>query len=208
MLYKNAVDESTLGLLKSIQSKDYSKGFYLVGGTALSLYMGHRKSIDLDLFSNFSFDSRNLLEQIHQDHEYQILQTATNTLRGRINFVNVDFIAHRYPWIGDPVIHDKISLASIEDILAMKINAITTSGQRSKDYIDVYFALEKFSLEELLELYQKKYGQESRMPAIKSLMYFDDVDLSDWPVLLKKPDLKWKQLKIKLETEVSKILQI
>lgn len=208
MLYKNAVEESTLELLKSIQSKDYSKGFYLVGGTALSLYLGHRKSIDLDLFSNFSFDSLDLLEQIHQDHAYQILQSATNTLRGRINYVNVDFIAHRYPWIGEANCSEGISLASIEDILAMKINAITTSGQRSKDYIDVYFALEKFSLGELLVFYQKKYGQESRMPALKSLIYFDDVDTSDWPVLLKKHDLSWRTVKTKLEGEVSEILQV
>ena len=67
MLYKETVDSTTLELLNSLQSKPYLKGFYLVGGTALALKLGHRKSVDLDLFSNFNFDVEQLLENLSAD---------------------------------------------------------------------------------------------------------------------------------------------
>ncbi len=73
MLYKEAVDASTLDLLKSLQSKQYLKGFNLTGGTALALYYGHRKSVDIDLFSDFSFDTSVILENLVQDFDFSIL---------------------------------------------------------------------------------------------------------------------------------------
>ena len=84
----------------------------------------------------------------------------------------------------------------------MKLNAISVSGQRSKDFIDIFFALENHSIANILSYYQKKYKQEGDMHILKSLVYFNDVDLSDWPVLLKKQDLKWKEVKVRLEQEV------
>jgi len=64
MLQKEAVDGSTLGLLKSLQSKPCLKGFYLAGGTALALYNGHRRSVDIDLFSDFAFDTTQMMENL------------------------------------------------------------------------------------------------------------------------------------------------
>jgi hypothetical protein len=65
MLPTAAVEAPTLELIKSLQFKHYLQGFYLVGETALALYLGHRKSVDIDLFSNVSFDAGRLLEEIH-----------------------------------------------------------------------------------------------------------------------------------------------
>ena len=73
MLYKEAVDESALGLLRSLQSKQYLRGFNLAGGTALSLLNGYRKSVDIDLFSNFAFDSQQMLENLVQDYDFDLL---------------------------------------------------------------------------------------------------------------------------------------
>lgn len=202
MLHTQTLDPPTLELLKSLQTKPYLNGYYLVGGTALALYFGHRKSIDLDFFPNFGFDTQTLLEQIHQDYPYQILYTATNTLKGSINNIKVDIISHRYPYIGEPFILDGMALISVEDIIAMKLNAIATSGQRSKDFIDIYYAFQKFNLDEMLEFYKKKYQQANETHILKSLIFFDDVDLSDWPVLIQDTNLKWKDVirKIELET--------
>lgn len=207
MLHKSTVDPATLELLISLQGKAYLKEFYLVGGTALSLYLGHRKSIDIDLFSNFEFDSSELLEKLQQDFNFEIFSTAVNTLKGSINQVKIDFIAHRYPNINDPLQIDNITLLSIQDILAMKLNAIATSGQRSKDFIDIYFALSRFDLDNMLDFYQRKYNQTNVVHVLKSLIYYDDVDLSDWPVLISEPGLKWKDIKSKLETAVLEIIQ-
>lgn len=199
MLHKSTVDESTLELLRQLQQKDYLKGFYLVGGTALALKMGHRKSVDLDLFSNFSFDTTQLLENLSADFPFKLLFSANNTLKGSINKVQVDILAHRYPLVAEPGNVENISMLSNEDIVAMKLNAITMSGQRVKDFIDIYYLLNTFSVEEMIGFYKKKYSQYNDANVLKSLCWFDDVDLSDWPVLLESPQLNWKTVKNKIE---------
>ncbi|MDA3942226.1 MAG: nucleotidyl transferase AbiEii/AbiGii toxin family protein [Bacteroidetes bacterium] len=199
MLYKSTVDQSTLELLIKLQQKDYMKGFYLVGGTALALKMGHRKSIDLELFSNFSFDTAQLLENISADFPFTLFFSANNTLKGSINQVQVDILAHRYPLVAEPVIVENISMLSNEDIAAMKLNAISVSGQRVKDFIDIYYLLDIYTVEEMTGFYKMKYAQYNDANVIKSLCWFDDVDLSDWPVLLKTPELNWETVKKTIE---------
>jgi len=89
----------------------------------------------------------------------------------------------------------------------MKLNAISTSGQRSKDFIDIYYLLDKYDIETMLGFYKSKYNQQNDAIILKSLIYFDDVDLADWPVLLLDHDLKWKDVKTKLETAVMHFLE-
>ena len=202
MLHTQTAEDSTLELLRSLQQKDYLNGFYLVGGTALAFYYGHRKSIDIDLFTNQLFDATWLLEQLQQDYPVQLHHTATGTIKGSIKKVNVDLITHRYPYLEKPFIFDGFKLLSEKDIIAMKLNAISVSGQRSKDFIDIFFALENHSIASILSYYQKKYNQEGDMHILKSLIYFNDVNLSDWPVLVKNPDLNWKEVKVRIKKEV------
>jgi predicted nucleotidyltransferase component of viral defense system len=202
MLHTQTVDDSILELLRSLQQKKYLNDFFLVGGTALALYYGHRKSIDLDLFTNQSFDASWLLEQLQQDFPIQLHFTSTNTIKGSINNIKVDLIAHRYQYLEEPFVYDDYRILSEKDIIAMKLNAISISGQRSKDFIDLFFALERYSIAEMVSFYQKKYGQQGDMHVLKSLVYFDDVDLSDWPMLIRLPNLKWDNVKAKIEEKV------
>ncbi len=207
MLLKKAVDTSTLELIKALQSRDYLKGFYLDGGTALAIYMDHRRSVDIDLFSNQSFDASQLLENIHQDFNYQLFHTALNTIKGSISDIKVDILAHRYPYLQAPQNIDGILLLSKQDIIAMKLNAISTSGQRSKDFIDLFYLLDIYNLADMLSFYKTKYNQQNDTLILKSLIYFEDVDLSDWPVLLKEPGLKWEDVKKKLDKTVMHYIQ-
>lgn len=202
MLPIKAIEAPILELIKSLQDKPYLKGFYLVGGTALALFMGHRKSIDIDLFSNFDFDASGLLEQIHQDFSYQLFYSASNTLKGCIGNINVDILAHRYKLIGEPEVVQGVGLLSVPDIIAMKLNAITTSGQRSKDFIDIYYLLTRYNLGKMLEFYREKYNQQNMGFVLKSLIYFNDVNLADWPVLIENPTLKWVDVKKRIEEVV------
>ncbi|MFP4059092.1 MAG: nucleotidyl transferase AbiEii/AbiGii toxin family protein [Bacteroidales bacterium] len=179
MLHKETIDRATLELLISLQSKKYLEGFCLVGGTGLALQMGHRQSIDIDLFSDFSFDTISLLESIQQDYEINLVSTSSNTIKGIISGIMVDLIARRYPYLKEPVNLEEITFLSVEDILAMKLNAIAMSGERSKDFVDIYFALERYSISQIVNFYKEKYNQNSGMHVLKSLIYFDDVDLSD-----------------------------
>ena len=207
MLHTEAVDQSVLELISSLQSKDYLKGFYLVGGTALALYLGHRKSVDIDLFSNFGFDVSRMLENLSQDFTFHLLFSSSNTLRGSIANIKTDIIAHRYKYIIEPVSMDNFFILSEEDIIAMKLNAIITSGERAKDFIDIYFLLEKFELADMIRFYNSKYNQENDGLILKSLIYFDDVDISDWPILIKSPGLKWSVIKKRIEDVVMRYLK-
>lgn len=202
MLYKEAVDPSTLELLKSLQVKQYLRGFYLVGGTALALYNGHRKSVDLDLFSDFAFDTSAMLENLAQDFDFRLLFSAANSLKIAVGETEVDIIAHRYSLLNKFVTEENITLLSEPDIIAMKLNAISTSGQRIKDFVDIYFLLDKYDLKAMLDFYSKKYNQQNDLLILKSLIYFDDVQESEWPVLIKDPGLKWKDVKRKIQRKV------
>ena len=202
MLHTQTIDGSTLELLKSLQQKEYLNDFFLVGGTALALYYGHRKSIDIDLFTNHAFDASWLVEQIQQDYPIQLHFTSTNTLKGSINNVKVDLIAHRYHYLEEPLVIDDLKILAEIDLIAMKLNAISVSGQRSKDFIDIFFALERHSIAEMINAYQMKYGQQGDMHVLKSLVFFDEVDLSDWPILIKAPGLKWNKVKAKIGKKV------
>lgn len=202
MLYKETVDASILELLKSLQLKQYLQRFHLVEGTALALYNGHRKSVDLDLFSDFAFDTSVLLENLAQDFDFMLLFSSANTLKVAIGETEVDIIAHRYKLLNHPVKEENISILSEPDIIAMKLNAISTSGQRIKDFIDIYFLLYKYDLKTMLGFYLKKYNQVNDLLVLKSLIYFDDVQESEWPVLIREPDLKWKDVKRKIQKKV------
>lgn len=166
--------------------------------------MGHRKSIDIDLFSNFSFDVGNLLENLSADFSFNLFFSAKNTIKGNIDKVELDILAHRYPLINAPSIINNISMLSTEDIIAMKLNAISTSGQRVKDFIDIYFLLDFYSIEEMLSFFKKKYTQYNEVIVLKSITWFEDVELSEWPILLKNPNLTWSEVKEKI-TKATKL---
>lgn len=207
MLCKETVESKTLELLNSLQSQTYLKNFYLVGGTALALKIGHRKSVDLELFTNFNFDVVQLLENLTADYNFNLFFSANNTIKGSINSVKVDLLSHRYPLIADPIVEEGIEMLSLPDIIAMKLNAISASGQRVKDFIDIFYLLRKFSIEQMIGFYKKKYTQYNEVSVLKSLVYFDDIDLNDWPDIISEPNLKWHIIKEELEKSVKKYLK-
>jgi hypothetical protein len=202
MLHSEAVDATTLELIEFLQKKEYLKGFHLCGGTALSLYYGHRKSFDIDLFSNFSFDALRVLGNIIGDFQFQLYFSAADTLKGFIKNIKVDLLAHNYKYIEDPASIGSISVLSVKDICAMKLNAIAISGQRAKDFIDIWYLLRQFEVSEILGFYKTKYNQTNDAVILKSLLYFDDVYLADWPILVSDPALKWTTVKKDIEKKV------
>lgn len=208
MIHSDSVLAETLDLLKNIQSKVYMEDFILVGGTALALQLGHRKSIDLDFFCQKSFNTDQLQGELFSDFGFTTDVVDTNTLIGSINEIKVDLIKHAYPYTKNPIELGGVKYASMQDIAAMKLNAISNSGKRVKDFIDMYFLLKEFTLEEMLTFYCKKYGQEfPPLHVLKSLTYFDEVDLNDWPEMLKEKDLTWRQIKEKIELSVEAYMQ-
>lgn len=175
MLRKETVTNPTLELLKELMNDDYLKDFFLVGGTALSLQIGHRISIDIDLFSQNSFDENAMLNYLTTNKGFQLSYKDKNTLKGEINGVQVDLITHAYPLVNKLKTEEGIRLASINDIAAMKLNAIVGNGTRAKDFLDIAYLSCYLSLEQMMQACEKKYKNINPFVVVRSLLHTDDV---------------------------------
>lgn len=195
MLHEETVEPGTLELITSLQNDRMFEGFFLVGGTALSLQIGHRISIDIDLFTASPFDSASYLEYLEKEYGFSMQFSHKNTLKGIARGVFVDFITHSYPYVFDPIEIGGIRMLSKPDIAAMKVNAISGNGTRSKDFIDIYFLLKEYSFKEIVGFYSVKYGRRNEFHAVKSLTYFEDMNTDDWPNLIRETHLTPSKLK-------------
>ena len=201
MLSYCAVEPHTLELLKLLCQEPYLKECRLVGGTALALQYGHRASVDLDFFGSFDKE---------EDKLYTVLQpyAAVRRIKDRPNIkiffmddVKVDFVNYSiYSWIDDAVEEDGLRLASPKDIAAMKINAIEGRGSK-KDFIDIYFLLQHYSLKEILDFYSQKYPNYSIYRALMSLTYFADADPKETPTMFE--DVSWEEIKTYIKQQVA-----
>lgn len=178
MLYKDTflIKAETFNLIQHLQSLDFLVDFDLVGGTALALQIGHRNSIDIDLFSQKQFDPNQLINALGSSFSLEVSLNTTNTLLTFVNGVKVDFITHSYPYVNPPITEEGIRYLSLQDIAAMKLNAISNSGKRLKDFIDIYFLLEHYSLHEMIGFYATKYPNFNPLIPLRAVSYFDDID--------------------------------
>ncbi len=203
MLSTSAIPSGTLSLLKNLMAIDELREFNLAGGTALALHIGHRISHDLDFFGHTDIDITEVLELLRPGYPLQEMHRTQNILVLDINGVKVDFVKYAYPLIGAPKEKEKIRLISLEDIAAMKLDAIKGRG-RKRDFYDVYFLLKKFDLLSLLEFHLKKYGQDTRFLILKSMVYFYDAE-NDVPVQLLHEEISWEEVKTVITRQVKNI---
>lgn len=182
MLYTSAVPVNLLSVLTDLQETASAEGFALAGGTSLSLRLGHRLSIDLDFFTTSSFDPQSLATSLGCGPD-AITGMDTGTLQLRISDVKVEFLRHAYPKLADHEIIQNISMWSIPDVAAMKLNAVSNRGSK-KDFFDLAALLEQHSLPTLLEFYQDKYQPASLMMVIRSLTWFEDANAEPDPISL------------------------
>lgn len=199
MLHYTTIEPRTLQLLKQLQSEPIFSGCRLVGGTALALQLGHRNSIDLDLFGSIAASSEEIREILSAGHQINIIKESKNINIYVVDGVKVDIVNYRYGWLEDAVKDDIIVLASISDIAAMKIAAIIGRGTK-KDFIDLFFLLRTFSLQQILDLYMQKYPDGSMFIAMKSLTYFEDAESDPMPKMFE--NVSWETVKESIRNSV------
>ena len=135
MLHYETIHPDTLELLRKIQSLEMFKDARLVGGTALALQLGHRKSIDLDFFGSIDASLQEIASALSTSASVSPLSESSMKRFLIVDGVKVDVVNYPYSWIDEPVIEDGVALAGIKDIAAMKLSAITNRGTR-KDFVD------------------------------------------------------------------------
>ena len=199
MLQLSTIDSATLELLKKLTGFDEFSSLRLVGGTALALQLGHRKSIDLDLFGEIEFEDINTAKIFADFESVVTLKKSKNINILSIDNVKVDFVNYSYPWLQQHMLIDGIRLAGIEDIAAMKLAAISGRGSK-KDFVDIFFLLQKYSLREMIDFYNKKYFDGSEYLVVKSLTYFNDAEKDNGLEML--VDISWDKVKKRILDEV------
>ncbi len=191
------VNDAMRELLRQIGQQPFASRFYLAGGTALALQIGHRRSVDLDFFSES--------DQVKPDTHQEILR-ALDSLNPRVmeeafgNFVisiadvSVGFFGYGYPLVGQTVSIENVSLGSLQDIGLMKMDALATRGNR-KDFYDLYFVAQHVSLDDLLELAERKYQSFRDFPLLflKYAVLFEVADRDPQPELL--IPVEWNRVK-------------
>lgn len=199
MLYSETVKGETFALLKKLMSDARLQDFNLAGGTALALYLGHRVSIDLDLFTPNSFDTKKMEQYLIETYDFKADYFEENTLKGTINGVKIDCITYSYPNLESPFVsNDGIRLYSLKDIVAMKLSAIADDGSRLKDFIDIACLSTKMTLDEMLHLYAKKYPNANPVRPLKGLLYFEDINFEE-PIFILKGKYSWKNIQKRLK---------
>ena len=169
--------------------------FYLAGGTALALQIGHRKSVDFDFFSEKEI-SKNLLNEVKKIFSQNSLSPSVNNpdeLTVFIDGTKITFLKYPFPMVSKQIIYEGIKLLSVKEIAATKAYTIGRRGSY-KDYIDLYFViLEKHSdLNGIIELAEKKYGGEfnSRL-FLEQLVYLEDI--KDTEIVFLKSSVEKKE---------------
>jgi len=184
MLQISTVEPATLVILKKLMSVPELTDFSLVGGTALSLRYGHRKSIDLDLFSSSEFDTDVVISALERTFPKTYRHISTNDIGifGFIENVKIDLVRyHFHPVIAPIIIDDGIRFLSDQDIMAMKINAILRRGVK-KDFWDIAELLKHYTMGEMIDNYTKKYPNQMLLISIpRALLYFEDAENSEDP---------------------------
>lgn len=172
------------------------QGYYLAGGSALALQIGHRQSVDFDFFSSQKELSSLTEKWLGRFSRVIIRDLDPDTLHAEVEGVKASFIsAYKYPTVGALIDAEGIKLAGLIDIGLMKLLAVTHRATL-RDYIDLAALLRgPVTLEHLLEASSQKYGQNfNPMPFLRALVTFQDVDL-EMPVLIDRTlETSWQKI--------------
>lgn len=202
MLYKETVSKEMWELLQKLMKDEVLKDYILVGGTALSLKIGHRKSVDIDLFTAKDFDSGEMLNYLSRRYGAITEESRlfNNTVLTHINDIKVDIVTHKYPLLNPIEKYNEIRMISNEDIGAMKLHAIFQSGKRLKDFVDMYFLLEERPLKDFLRAYEKKYNGHDFLAAY-ALSFFGNIDFDKaFEVsMMKGKETSWSRMSERLK---------
>src|SRR3990167_7778162 len=204
-MHPNILNKNQLTIIKKLKLPK-PPGFYLAGGTALALQIGHRTSIDFDFYSQKKFSSPQLAKDIKKTFpNAKMLFTAEDTLKSIIGETELSFFYYSYQLLELLEQYQDINIASLADVAAMKLAAIIQRGTR-RDFVDIYYLLNFYTLGELINFAIKKYPGYQLMLILRALIYLEDAEKEKYPRSIKvlDADFSWEKAKNKIFTEVKR----
>jgi len=178
-MHKEILNKDQIELLPLL--RDFKREFYLVGGTAIALYIGHRRSIDFDLFKPKSFNAKKIITKLDTHHlKYQVTRNVSEQLNLILSDVKFTFFEYPFPVKPEIKFEEYIKMPSLLDLAAMKAYAL---GRRSKwkDYVDLYFILKNhYSVKQIAERADEIFGQLFSEKLFRAqLCFFKDIDYAE-----------------------------
>lgn len=203
-MFAETISKQTTENLALLGKSGIFDNAYLAGGTALALQIGHRISYDLDFFTDRKFQAQIFLKEMSRFKLYRHERVAWGTILGMLGSVKFSLFYYPYPLLKKTISFKNINIASVTDIAAMKIAAISERGTK-RDFIDLYFILQKITLAEVFNFYDRKYQKLSSnlIHIKKSLVYFDDAENDPMPKMM--IPVFWEKVKFFFEGEITKI---
>ena len=195
-IHWNTITLEMRKVMTAFAGTELGRRFYLAGGTALALQLGHRRSVDLDYFSRTE-DIPSLLEPLRQSLQ-PFAPALADSAWGNLVFlaqeVRIGFYGYGYELVQPLVEIEAVRLASVADIGLMKLDALLGRAGR-KDFYDLYEICKRLSLRQLLDLAPQKYPnvRDFETQVVKRLVYFERADQDEPPPLLKK--VAWETVK-------------
>lgn len=212
-IYNNTVSNLLWEVLSKLMTIDELKSFRLVGGTSLSLLLGHRISVDIDMFTDAEYNSLDfdlIDKKLKSSFKYVEFGFGGNNSVGKSYFignskndvVKVDLF-YTDPFISPIVEYKGIRLSQLEEIIAMKLEIVGHNG-RKKDFWDLHELMDKFSWAEMLEFYKKRYPYSySQEEIIAKLTDFEAADSDLNPICLKNKH--WELIKLDIEESIKNL---
>lgn len=179
MFHREILNDDQMSLLPVI--REFKREYYLVGGTAIALYLGHRRSIDFDLFKFSMISAKKNIEKLSRSNvDFTITRNVTEQLNLIANNVKMTFFQYPFQIEAKNDFEKVIRIPDLLDLAAMKAYAL---GRRSKwkDYVDLYFLLkDKFTLQQIIDRAIMIFGDLFSDKLFRSqLSYFDDIDYTE-----------------------------
>lgn len=207
-MFEQVLPKTTRNYLDLLAEKGISQAFYLGGGTAVALHLGHRISVDLDFFTPEPFEINDLENELQNFSAYRRERHAKDTLLGSLEDLRISFFRYRYYLLDKPVNFLGTKILQLPDLAAMKIEAIAQRNVK-RDFIDLYFLAHQagISLEKALEYHRTKFSglDINQSHLVLSLGYFDEADEDPMPQMLKT--VKWEDVKKYFQSECKTLTQ-
>lgn len=185
-MFSETVSPDTARLIEKIKNRSWLSSYYLAGGTALALHLGHRTSIDLDFFTQSDMEEMTMVEYLRSAGDLQLDHVGEGTILGNLDGVRVSFLKYPYRLLDPLTEWNGIPVASIHDIALMKIVAILQRGS-IKDFIDMFFIVREFKpLDVLIPELSLKYVRVhfNTNSILRSLCYFEDAEKEPMPRMI------------------------
>lgn len=207
-MFEQVLSTTTQGNLARIAETSLGERFYLGGGTAVALHLGHRQSYDLDLFTQeWDFPLDLPRRELAPLGEVEVIHQEGKTFIATLDGEQISFFVYPYPLVDALSMFEGVRIAGLSDLAAMKLDAISSRGTK-RDFVDLYqICQDVFSLREAIRRFERKYAdvRYSMVHLLKSLHYFQDAEPDPMPHML--VPLEWPEVKRFFKGEVQRLME-